>query len=220
MVLFAASGTLAAHAAASGPSPMPRAQSGTGETPEQRAQAAYDAGVRSVNNADSLAAAAAGEADAARQRAFREKSRAGYKSALGRFEKAAKIQPSAHEAWNYIGYCRRKLGDHTAALAAYDQALALSPRYAPALEYRGEAYLALDRVAEAKRAYLDLFASDRKLAGELLAAMRAWLAQRQAQRGSLSPDALQEFGEWLSEREQIARQTASLTRSGAEASWR
>jgi cytochrome c-type biogenesis protein CcmH/NrfG len=35
-----------------------------------------------------------------------------------------------HEAWNYIGYTSRKLGDLDKALAAYGEALRLKPDYA------------------------------------------------------------------------------------------
>ena len=104
------------------------------------------------------------------------------------------------------------------ALTAYERALALRPGYPDALEYRGEAFLGLNRIADAKQAYLDLFAGNRQLADKLLVAMRGWL---DAQRASASADAtaVSELDKWIQERSAIAAQTAALTRDGAAASW-
>jgi tetratricopeptide (TPR) repeat protein len=122
------------------------------------------------------------------------------------------------EAWNYVGYTNRHLGNYDAALSAYEQALNLKPGYPDALEYRGEAFLGLNRIADAKQAYLDLFAGNRQLADKLLVAMRGWL---DGQKASASADAtaVGEFDKWIQERSTIAGQTAALTRDGAAASW-
>ena len=77
--------------------------------------------------------------------------------------------PSMHEGWNYLGFARRHLGRYDAALEAYERALKLKPGYADAIEYRGETYLGLDRLDDARKAYLDLFASSRQHADQLLA---------------------------------------------------
>ena len=52
------------------------------------------------------------------------------------------------------------------------KALELKPGYPEALEYRGEAFLALNRISDAQQAYLDLFAANRGLADKLLSAMK------------------------------------------------
>src|ERR1700694_1033771 len=64
--------------------------------------------------------------------------------------------------------------------SSHDKALTLKPGYADALEYRGEAYLALNRIPDAQRAYLDLYSGDRALAGKLLTAMKSWVADQRA----------------------------------------
>jgi tetratricopeptide (TPR) repeat protein len=79
-----------------------------------------------------------------------------------------------YEAHTYIGYVNRKLGNHVEALGAYDTALRLKPDYARAIEYQGEAYLALDRFEDAKRNYLRLYALDQAQADTLLSAMHDW----------------------------------------------
>ncbi len=43
------------------------------------------------------------------------------------------------DAWNYMGYACRKLGDMDNSFKHYDKALQLNPRYKGAHEYLGEA---------------------------------------------------------------------------------
>src|SRR5258705_2213412 len=110
-----------------------------------------------------------------------------------------------------MGFALRKSGDYTAALEAYDRALTLSPAYTPAIEYRAEAYLNLDRVEDAKTAYMGLFPSDRSRADELLTAMKGWIEKRLADPGTVTPDAVQEFSRWVTERAELASQTQSVS---------
>jgi len=117
-----------------------------------------------------------------------------------------------------LGYTRRKLGDYDSALQAYDKSLSLKPSFPEAIEYRGEAYLRMKRLDEAKQAYLDLFAGDRKLADKLLGSMKSWLDTQRAAGGDAA--GLEDFAKWVQERSQIAGQTAALTREGAGESWR
>ena len=58
-----------------------------------------------------------------------------------------------------MGFAYRKTGDYAKALEMYDKALALQPGFPDAIEYRGEAYLALNRIDDAKQAYLECSAS-------------------------------------------------------------
>jgi tetratricopeptide (TPR) repeat protein len=115
-----------------------------------------------------------------------------------------------HEAWNYIGYTSRKLGDYDKALAAYDQALRLKPDYAEAIEYRGEAYLWMNRLEEAKKAYMELFKDQRQMANELMAAMEQWVKARSTDAAGVAAADIESFSKWVSERGTIAQQTASL----------
>jgi tetratricopeptide (TPR) repeat protein len=124
-----------------------------------------------------------------------------------------------HEAWNYMGYTNRKLGNYQAALDAYDRALSLKPDYAQAIEYRGHAYLGLNRLAEAKEAYLALFGSNRALAAQLLTAMQAWVGEHRGNPAGVDSASFEAFASWVNERSAIAAQTAGLTREGARAAW-
>jgi tetratricopeptide (TPR) repeat protein len=188
------------------------------QTPKEKARSAYNEGLRAVRKADNQAAAAEKATDERKKEKAAKKSAELYERARESFTLAVQNVDTMHEAWNYLGYTRRKLGEYDAALTAYDRALALRPSYPEAIEYRGEAYLGLNRVEEAKQAYLDLYAGNRKLADQLLVAMKSYVAAKRAA-APADPAALDALDTWVQEREQIAGQTASLTRSGGE-SWR
>jgi tetratricopeptide (TPR) repeat protein len=145
--------------------------------------------------------------------------REAYGSARTKLQSLVGRSPQFAEAWNALGYTQRKLGSFDDSLASYAKALELKPGYPEALEYRGEAYLRLHRIHDAKQAYLDLFASNRRIAAVLLESMRVWI---QTQQGTHAVDAseLTDLQQWVQERSQIATQTAALTRAGAAASWR
>jgi lipoprotein NlpI len=80
-----------------------------------------------------------------------------------------------YQAWNYVGFCQRHLGDYEAALTAYSDALEVNAAYAEAVEYRAEAFLGLNRIEDAKSDCMRLFRDVRPLADELMAAMHRWV---------------------------------------------
>jgi tetratricopeptide (TPR) repeat protein len=210
----------AAWAAGGGPVSVPSMSTSREQSPEDQAKSAYNDGVRDVRKADRFQASATQLSDAGKKEKALREAHDHYASSLTKFMQAAKLDPNMHEAWNYVGYTNRKLGNYDVALAAYERALALHPGYPEALEYRGEAFLALNRISDAQQAYLDLFAANRGLAGELLTAMKGWInSQRTAASGS-DATAVDALDKWVQERAQIAGQTAALTREGAASSWR
>jgi tetratricopeptide (TPR) repeat protein len=104
----------------------------------------------------------------------------------------------------------RKVGNYNASLDAYGKALQIQPNYTPAIEYRAEAYLGLNRLDDVKSAYMTLFTADRPRADELTAAMEKWVDKRQADPGGVDPATVESFGKWVAERKQLASQTSSL----------
>jgi tetratricopeptide (TPR) repeat protein len=197
---------------------MPEVRAPREESPEDKAKAVYNKGVHDVKKADKFQASAVQLTDAGKKEHAVSEAQEYYSSALVKFQEAVQDDPRMHEAWNYVGYTSRKLGKYDAALAAYEKALTLKPGYPDALEYRGEAFLGLNRISDAQQAYLDLFAGNRGLADKLLTAMRGWL---DTQRTSSTADAkaVSDLDKWIQERSAIAGQTASLTREGTAASW-
>jgi tetratricopeptide (TPR) repeat protein len=163
--------------------------------------AVYDAALALMKKGDSLKGQA-GAKDA-------------YGSARAKLQSLVARSPQFAEAWNSLGYTQRKLGSYDDALASYAKALELKPGYPEALEYRGEAYLRLNRLHDAKQAYLDIFSKNRKIAAVLLESMQNWI---KTEHGADADD-VKDLQDWVQERSQIASQTASLTRAGAAASW-
>jgi tetratricopeptide (TPR) repeat protein len=200
------------------PSSMP-SQSRESQTPEDRARNDYNAGVRLVEKADQLSTDAMHQADEKKKTKALSKADQAYATAMKKFAHATELQPSNYQAWNYLGYTHRKLGKYDAALGAYDRALRLKPDYAEAIEYRGHAYLGLNRLAEAKEAYLALFSGNRQLAATLLAAMQSWVGDHRGNPAGVDGGTLESFALWVNERSAIASQTASLTREGAASAW-
>lgn len=186
---------------------------------QDQAKSLYNDGVRDVKKADKYWTSAAEQTDARKKAHALDEAKEYYSSALARFKLAVQTDPKLAEAWNYAGYTNRKLGNYDAALPAYEQALKLKPGFPDALEYRGEAFLGLNRVADAKQAYLDLFAGNRELANKLLAAMKGWI-ETQKTSSAADSTAVADLDKWVQERSAIAGQTASLTREGAASSWK
>jgi Flp pilus assembly protein TadD len=78
-------------------------------------------------------------------------------SAQKRFEKsrdklveATKLDPTNADAWNMLGFSRRKTGDRQGAFDAYWKCLNLKPEHLGAHEYMGEAYLEEGKIKEAQ----------------------------------------------------------------------
>jgi tetratricopeptide (TPR) repeat protein len=188
-------------------------------SPADQARFAYNTGVRAVEKADALGADAARQTDAKKRDKLLIKAGDSYTVAMRKFTRATELDPVMHEAWNYLGYANRKLGNYQAALTAYDRALNLKPGFAEAIEYRGHAYLGLNRLGDAKDAYLSLFSSNRTLAAQLLVGMQEWVANHRNDPAGVDVASVDAFSSWVLERTSIASQTVSLTREGARAAW-
>ena len=182
------------------------------------AQTNYNAGLAIIEKADRERALA--ETDAARREQAMQSATELYTEARRLFQEAANMDPAMPGAWNMLGYSQRKLGDYDAALASYGRALSLHPNFAEAIEYRGEAFLGLNRVADAKQAYLDLFAINRALSDQYLNAVKSWIDARRKSPSGVDAATLKQLDAWVKERSKIAATTAALTREAAAANWR
>lgn len=61
--------------------------------------------------------------------------------AIPLLQKVVQHNPMNADAWNYLGFSNRKLGNFPEALADYEKALAIDPDHLGANEYLGELYL-------------------------------------------------------------------------------
>ncbi len=212
-------------ALASGGGPMPSSSAGrsgmisTPRSPDEIAKSAYNSGVHSIKKAQEYDADAAKASTPDKVAKAHDKAQKYYRESLASFIDAVGAQPKMYQAWNYLGFANRHLGNYDDALAAYAKALQINPDYPEALEYRGEAYLGLNQIEEAKTAYMTLFKDSRPLANELMEAMHHWADARRQDAQGLSSADVEAFTKWMDERAGIAAQTASLA-IGAAQPWR
>jgi len=188
-------------------------------SPADAAKSAYNSGVHSIKKAADYESDAAKASNPEKSAKALGKAHEYYSKALEQFIDAVSQQPQMYQAWNYIGFSNRHLGNYDAALTAYAKALELNPAYPEAIEYRGEAYLGLNKIDQAKEAYMALFRESRGLADELMTAMRRWTDARRKDAQGLTPEDLEAFSKWVDERSGIAAQTASLA-VGPRAAWK
>lgn len=178
-------------------------------TARDSAESAYNRGLKYRDKAweltEKLDSTPASEREKLRRKIEKE-----FAKAIRAYESAIRAKPEMYQAHSSLGYALRKTGKYDEALVAYDQALTLRPGYAEAVEYRAEAYLGLDRLEDAKEAYMQLFRTDRERADELMVAMGEWVAERTDNPQRLSATTVEEFAGWVRERGGLAKQTASL----------
>lgn len=170
---------------------------------EKSAIDAYNQGYAAIQRADHSQALAEASSSAKEKREAERAARNFYEEALPHFKEAIRLNGSMHEAYTYLGYANRKLGNHAEALAAYEQALQLFPDYPHAIEYQGQAFLEMNRLDEARFNYLRLYALDKGQAAKLLQAMRAWVESHE----NTQPEGVDtgDFAEWVARRSELTR---------------
>ena len=177
------------------------ADSDRGPTPQQKAQRAYNKGLKYRKDAlkyETKAAEASDEKDRSRQLASAQEA---WRDAIEQYRKAIGYDSSLYQSMNELGFALRKSGDYKAAIEAYDQALGLQSGYAPAIEYRGEAFLLMQSFAEVQAAYVRLLTLDHDQAALLLASIKQWLAAHP----DISTDEVQAFAKWAAQRNDLAQ---------------
>jgi cytochrome c-type biogenesis protein CcmH/NrfG len=58
--------------------------------------------------------------------------------------------PKNADAWNYLGYAYRQIGDMDNSFRHYETAVQINPKHRGAHEYLGEAYLQVGKLAQAE----------------------------------------------------------------------
>ena len=151
--------------------------------------------------------ARAADSDNAEKRSrYSDKARKEYVAAIADLGAALKRRPEYYEAATELGYALRKTGDFRKSIGAYNYALGIKPDHFEAVEYRGEAYLAIDQLENAKEDYLTLFRNDPALAADLMTAMDNWVAAQPE-----TTVTVLEFTEWVEERRTLAGVTTDLS---------
>lgn len=213
VLLGATAGLYQAVALASGssmPAPAASGPSAPTRTPEEMAVASYNSGIEHKDKGIKIEASAAATADVKDRAKAAANAKKEYEKALKDFKSAASNSPDMYQAYNGMGFSYRKTGDYVKALEMYDKALQLKPGFPDAIEYRGEAYLGLNRIDDAKQAYLQVLASDRKQADTLMAAMKTWVEEHKAAPGAVDAATISGLEAWIGERAELAKDTAAM----------
>ena len=182
------------------------------ESPEENAQKHYSQGLKHRDKAWELEKKAAASSGAAAEK-FLKKAQKEYTKAVKSQRNAIAAKADMHQAHSSLGYALRKTGEYDESIRAYDRALQLAPGYTEAIEYRAEAYLALNRLEEAKDAYLILMRADQARADELMTAMKKWLEENEGGSSEISTSDLEAFSTWVEERADVAGHAAMLVRA-------
>lgn len=220
LLLGAAFACYQAVALASGSS-LPAASSAPSATmtPEERAVEAYNNGIEHKDKGKKFEEQAAAKQGNDAEKLM-SKARGEFEKSLKDFKNAAQNSPKLFQAYNGMGYAYRKTGDYATALSTYDKAIEMAPGfYSEAIEYRAEAYLSLNRIDDAKKAYLDLFAADRKQADLLMVAMKDWVGKRQADAAGVDAAVVADFSKWVGERNDMAKQSELMALSSTHSGW-
>lgn len=209
LVLAAIVGLHQAAAGATGKAMPAMGGDAPSKSPAEMARETYNSGIEHKDKAKKLETEFASQMfrNAKDQEKAEGKIKDEYTKALKDFKKAADQDPTLYQAYNGMGFTLRKTGEPVKALEMYDKALQMAPGFPDAMEYRGEAYLALGRVEDAKQSYLKLFASDRTQADVLMKAMTSWVAKPTA---GADPAAVAALDAWIKERAKIATVTSDM----------
>ena len=180
------------------------------EKPDAAATKAYNAGMKSLAKARDQEAVAAGASNEDKKNAALEKVNDAYGRALDQFTEALRNKGDMYDAWNQVGYIHLRLGAYEESIDDYNHTLALKPDLPEATLHRAEAYVAVDRLDDAKGAYMDLFNHARPLADQLMSAMQRWMILHRTNANGMRASDIDAFDKWLQERDGIAKQTAAL----------
>ena len=173
-------------------------------TPEEKASASYQRGLKHRDKAAKYEQKAVDESNEKKLAKLQKKIAKEYKKAIDNYEKSVSHYPGFYQVHSSLGYALRKVNRYDESLAAYNESLRINPSYHEAIEYRGEAYLGLNKLDAAKTAYMELFQGNRPLADQLMAAMISWVAARRDDAGALDAAFVEQFATWVDQRNRLA----------------
>ena len=177
--------------------------------PDKAAAKAYAAGMKSMGKVKELEDTIAKTTDPDKKAKALAKLDDTYGRALEEFTEVLRNKSDMYDPWNKIGLIHLHFGAYRESIDDYNHALALKPDLEEAIEHRGEAFMGVDHLDEAKAAYMDLFFHDRPRADQMMTTMQAWLASHRATANGVRATDIDAFDKWLQERDGIAKTTAA-----------
>jgi len=125
--------------------------------PDKAATKAYAAGMKSMLKAHELEDTIAKATDPDKKAKALAKLDDTYGKALEEFTEVLRNKNDMYDAWNKIGFIHLHFGAYRESIDDYNHTLALKPDLEEAIEYRGEAYMGIDHLDDAKATYMELF---------------------------------------------------------------
>jgi tetratricopeptide (TPR) repeat protein len=177
--------------------------------PDKAAAKAYAAAMKSMNKAKEIQETMAKTADADKKANLQQKLDDTYGRALEQFTDVLRNKNDMYDAWAKIGFIHLHFGAYRESIDDFNHALILKPDMPEAIEQRGEAFMGIDHLDEAKAAYMDLFYHARPLADQMMTTMQAWLQSHRASANGIRATDIDAFDKWLQEREGIAKTAAA-----------
>jgi tetratricopeptide (TPR) repeat protein len=177
--------------------------------PDKAAAKAYTAAMKSMGKAKDIEDTIARTTDPDKKANLQQKLDDTYGRALEQFTEVLRNKNDMFDAWNKIGFIHLHFGAYRESIDDYNHALALKPDLQEAIQHRGEAFMGVDHLDEAKAAYMDLFFHARPLADQMMTTMQTWLQSHRASANGVRATDIDAFDKWLQEREGIAKTTAA-----------
>jgi tetratricopeptide (TPR) repeat protein len=177
--------------------------------PDKAATKAYAAGMKSMLKAHELEDTIAKATDPDKKAKAQSKLDDTYGRALEEFTEVLRNKSDMYDAWNKIGFIHLHFAAYRESIDDYNHTLALKPDLEEAIEHRGEAYMGIDHLDDAKASYMELFFHARPLADRMMVTMQAWLQSHRASANGIRAADIDAFDKWLQEREGIAKTTAA-----------
>jgi tetratricopeptide (TPR) repeat protein len=177
--------------------------------PEKEAAKAYTAAQKSMQKAHVLEDTIAKATDPDKKANAQAKLDDIYGRALEQFTEVLRNKNDMYDAWSKIGFIHLHFGAYRESIDDYNHALALKPDLEEAIQHRGEAFMGVDHLDEAKAAYMDLFFHARPLADQMMLTMQSWLQSHRTSANGMSEHDIDAFDKWVQEREGIAKTTAA-----------
>ena len=166
----------------------------------QAAMNYYHAGHRNLERARKLEAKVEETEPSKREKAMAKVQKA-YEQAADSYLQAVRTNPRLFEAYTELGDAFRHLGKHAEAIQVHSKALELTPNDPANVYGRAESFLALNYLREAATAYTELADAGDDHAGQLMASLKRWVAEKREDPGEIRPDAVETLAAWIEQQE-------------------
>ena len=177
--------------------------------PDKAAAKALKAATKSMGKAKDIEETIGKTTDPDKKAGLQQKLDDTYGRALEEYTEVLRNKNDLFEPWAKIGFIHLHFGAYRESIDDLNHALALKPDSQEAIEWRGEAFMGVDHLDDAKAAYMDLFFHDRPLADQMMTNMQGWLQRHRTSAGGVRASDIDAFDKWLQEREGIAKTTAA-----------